>query len=287
MSDARSITLALGGKWYSRYGVAFCPAHHNTVTPALSIGTGRDGQLLLNCKAGCEFGDVAAALRDRGLSEPNELPKRDYEAEQAAANRKLTMQAKKLALETVPIIGTIAETYLWERGITCPIPVAALRFHPACWHPSGKRMPAMVARVKGSDGYAVHRTYLKPDGSGKADVEPSKAMLGTCAGGAVRLIEADGPLVVAEGIETALSLSSGLLKAPATVWAALSTSGMKNLRLPATPYRLTIASDGDTAGRAAAQILAERAYKLGWTVSFLHAPDGKDWNDILRESGKK
>jgi hypothetical protein len=287
MSDARAITLALGGKWFSSYGLAFCPAHNNTVTPALSVGTGRDGQLLLNCKAGCEFGDVAAALRDRGLFETVGLPQRNYKAEQAAAQRKRTMQAEQLARETVPIIGTIAETYLRGRGITCPIPTDALRFHPKCWHPSGKHLPAMVARVKGSDGYALHRTYLKPDGSGKADVEPAKAMLGTCAGGAVRLLEADGPLVVAEGIETALSLASGLLKTPATIWAALSTSGMKKLRLPPDPARLTIAVDGDTAGAEAAHVLAERAHDLGWAVSLLPAPDGQDWNDVLREGKKK
>ena len=41
------ITQALGGKWHGSYGLAFCPAHHNTVTAALSVGTGREGQLLL------------------------------------------------------------------------------------------------------------------------------------------------------------------------------------------------------------------------------------------------
>jgi len=286
MSEAREITAGLGGKWYGHYGVAFCPAHHNIDTPALSVGTGRKGQLLLNCKAGCDFADVAAALRDCGLSGPEGTPRRDYKAEQTAADHKRTLQAKRLALETVPITGTIAETYLRGRGITCAVP-ETLRFHPACWHPTGRRLPAMVARVKGSDSYAVHRTYLKPDGSGKAEVEPAKAMLGNCAGGAVRLIEAQGPLVVAEGIETAMSLASGLLPVPATIWAALSTSGLRALRLPATPARLTIAVDGDTPGREAAHMLAERAHKLGWTVSFLQAPDGKDWNDVLREMEKK
>ena len=286
MSDARKITMALGGKWYGRYGLTFCPAHHNTVTPALSVGMGREGRLLLNCKAGCDFSAVTAALRDRGLSQRDGSSQRDYKAEQAAVDHKRTLQAQQVARETVPITGTIAETYLRARGISCSLPLDALRFHPACWHSSGKHMPAMVARVKGSDGYAIHRTYLAADGSGKADVEPAKAMLGNCAGGAVRLIEADGPLVVAEGIETALSLASGLLQTPATIWAALSTSGMKNLRLPTTPARLTIASDGDPAGRAAAQMLAERAHKLGWAVSFLHAPEGKDWNDVLMEKVK-
>jgi hypothetical protein len=127
----------------------------------------------------------------------------------------------------------------------------------------------------------VHRTYLRADGTGKADVDPPKAMLGATAGGAVRLTEGHSRLVVAEGIETALSLSSSLLQSPATVWAALSTSGIRGLHLPPQAGRLTIAGDGDAAGREAANALAERANALGWQVSLLPAPDGHDWNDIL------
>lgn len=143
----------------------------------------------------------------------------------------------------------------------------------------------MVALVEGGDGFAVHRTYLLPDGSGKARVDPAKAMLGAVSGGAVRLVEGHPDLVVAEGIETALSLTSGLLKRPANVWAALSTSGMRGLALPCAPGRLTIATDGDAAGQAAAHALAARADGLGWQVSLLVAPDGLDWNDVLRGPG--
>ena len=107
-------------------------------------------------------------------------------------------------------------------------------------------------------------------------------MLGSIAGGSVRLCENPGPLVVAEGIETALSLACGLLSAPSTIWAALSTSGMRGLRLPPESGRLIVASDGDTAGRNAAHALAERAHVAGWTVSLLPAPSGSDWNDVLR-----
>jgi DNA primase len=46
---------------------------------------------------------------------------------------------------------------------------------------------------------------------------------------------------------------------------------------------LTVAPDGDAAGREAANALAERANALGWQVSLLPAPDGRDWNDILTE----
>ena len=119
---------------------------------------------------------------------------------------------------------------------------------------------------------------------GKADVEPAKAMLGASAGGAVRLFGGPGPLVVAEGIETALSLSSGLLRATAQVWAALSTSGIRGLRLPAQPARLTIAPDGDTPGRDAAHAFAERADALGWRVSLLPAPTEITLRDMMHDA---
>ena len=143
-----------------------------------------------------------------------------------------------------------------------------------------------MALIEGADACAVHRTYLHADGSGKADIDPAKLMLGATAGGAVRLSDGPGPLVVTEGVETGLSLASGLLRKPATVWAALSTSGIRSLRLPDQPERLTIAPDGDTAGREAANALAERAHALGWQVSLLPAPDGCDWNDILNMKGE-
>jgi phage/plasmid primase-like uncharacterized protein len=204
------------------------------------------------------------------------------EAERRAEAIKRADQAKWLWKEAQPIGGTVAEAYLHGRGISCALP-PTLRFHPSCWHgATARRFPALVALVEGSSDFAVHRTYLRPDGSGKAEVDPAKAMLGATTGGAVRLAEAQGPLVVAEGIETALSLASGLLHGPATVWAALSTSGLRGLALPEIPARLTIASDGDEPGRNAANALAERAQALGWNVSLLTAPEGRDWNDVLR-----
>ena len=189
-------------------------------------------------------------------------------------------QAGTVWHRAVPIRDTVAEAYLRGRGITCALP-DTLRFDPACWHLNAKRLPAMLALVEGCDLAAVHRTYLRPDGSGKAEVDPPKAMLGAVNGGAVRLTHGQGPLVVAEGIETALSLACGLLGGPATIWAALSTSGLRSLRLPASPGLLVIALDGDEPGRAAARNLAERAYGLGWKVSLLPAPNGLDWNDVL------
>lgn len=293
MSDARTLTLALRGKWYRRFGLACCPAHGDR-KPSLTIADGRDGKLLLSCKTGCTFTDVLQALRDLGLIDRHHKPQPPSPSEIArreAEDRAEAERAEKKALacwtEALPIQGTIAETYLRNRGITCDLP-ATLRFHPEAWHPSAKRFPAMVALIEGLPRLAVHRTYLRPDGSGKAEVEPAKAMLGMAAGGAVRVAEGQGPLVVAEGIETALSLASGLLSRPATIWAALSTSGMAGLRLPdGIPHRLTVAADGDQPGREAAHKLAERASALGWTVILLAAASGADWNDVLKMKGGK
>lgn len=290
MSDAQTLTLALGGRWYGRYGLALCPAHGDR-KPSLTLADAPDGRLLLHCKTGCGFMDVLDALRGRGLLDGTFQPQLPDAAELArseAQDRADAERAERKAVatwrEALPIGGTIAETYLRHRGITCPLP-HTLRFHPECWHPTARRFPAMVALVEGLHRAAIHRTYLRADGSDKADIEPAKAMQGATRGGAVRLTEAQGALVVAEGVETALSLSSGLLRAPVTVWAALSAPGISALRLPDRPHRLTIAADGDPAGQSAANALAERAYALGWAVSLLPAPQGRDWNDVLTMKG--
>jgi hypothetical protein len=292
MSDARDLTTALGGKWYRKYGAAPCPVcqpERNKGQNASTLADGRNGRLVLDCKkSGCAFLDIlaAAGVRSGDYVSPDAATLAQRETEQFSAAEKKGAQAKQVWTEAQPIAGTIAETYLRGRGITCDLP-QVLRFHASCWHgPTAKRYPALVAAVQGASLPAVHRTYLRGDGSGKADIDSAKLMLGAVAGGAVRLTEGPGPLVVAEGIETALSLASGLLRTPATVWAALSTSGIRGLRLPDHPGRLTIAPDGDKAGREAANALAARAHALGWQVSLLPAPDGRDWNDILTMKGE-
>ncbi len=289
MTDARDLTQALGGRWHGRYGAAPCPIcqpERKRGQNALTLADGRNGRLVLDCKkSACAFLDIlaAAGLRagDYRAPDPATLAQRECEAKAEAAKR--AAHAKRLWHDAQPIAGTAAEAYLRGRGITCDLP-RVLRFHPDCWHgPTAKRYPAVVAAVQGSGLPAVHRTYLRPDGLGKADIEPAKAMLGATAGGAVRLADGPSRLVVAEGIESGLSLQCGLLDGPATVWAGLSTSGLRGLRLPPKPGWLTIACDGDGPGREAAHNLAERAHVLGWQVSTLDPGTGRDFNDILQE----
>jgi len=286
-TDAATLTKALRGKWHGRYGLAYCPGHRNTRTPALSLANGDGGQLLAYCHAGCDFTAIMGSLRGLGLLNNDLIRTAPIEAgltrrranERAQAQKQA--QAHLLWNKTRPIVSTVAEVYLRSRGITCQLP-GTLRFAPSCRHTTDQHLPAMVALVEGSDSVAVHRTFLCADGSGKAQVESVKMMLGPCAGGAVRLSQTDGTLLICEGIETGLSLLSGLLQGPSTVWAALSTSGVKSLRLPPQTGLLTVAADGDAPGREAAYALASRADSLGWVVSLLPAPEGHDWNDVLQ-----
>lgn len=201
MTDARTLTLALKGRWHGTYGLGFCPAHANTRAPALSQSDGAEGRLLCTCFAGCSSSDILAALRALGLvarggafvaPDPSRAIRAKAEAQAMADKR--AVQAHRLWAEAVPVPGTIAETYLRLRGITVALS-DTLRFVPACWHATSKRFPALVAVVEGGAGFAVHRTYLRANGSGKAAVDPARAMLGAVAGGAVRLTQAEGPLV--------------------------------------------------------------------------------------------
>lgn len=283
--NAQRITQALNGRWFGGYGLAFCPSHNNRRTPALSLKDGVDGILLAHCHAGCAFSEVLDALKGMGLiegrsdwrpPEPGELATQQLLAN-AEAKKKAGI-AKALWDECLPIAGTLGETYLRGRAITCELP-ETLRFHPAIKHPCGRYFPAMVAEVEGANRFAVHRTFLGE--IGKAHVAPNKMALGATRGGAVRLSDGRGPLVVCEGVETGLSLSCGLLRGPATIWAGIG-SGMKSIQLPELPGRLVIASDGDEPGQRASATLATRASALGWNVSLLPAPIGRDWNDVLQ-----
>jgi hypothetical protein len=241
---------------------------------------------VLDCKkSACAFLDilVAAGLRSGEYSPPDAATLAQRERDAKAEAEKRAAQAKRLWLEAQPIAGTVAEAYLRGRGITCDLP-RTLRYHPETWHgPTASRHPALIAAVQGAALPAVHRTFIRPDGGGKAAIDPDKMMLGATAGGAVRVSDGPSRLVVAEGIESGLSLACGLLDSPAKVWAALSTSGLRGLRLPAQAGRLTIATDGDGPGREAGHALADRAHGLGWQVSILDPGTGHDFNDILRE----
>ena len=283
MTQADDLTLALGGEWRGHAGLAPCPVcqiERRLDQRGLSIRAD-GGALLAFChKSGCDFRDIVKAAglpRDALRLDPEAA--READAKREAYAQEQRAKARRLWDTCTPIRGTKGEAYLRARGITCPLPVSLGWAADAFHGPSARWLSAMVGDV--STG-GVHRTYFEK--TGERITGNAKMMQGPCAGGAVALSGAQGPLVVCEGIETGLSLLSGLLGGPATVWAALSTSGMKSLALPSAPGELIVATDSDDAGAGwiAGNVLAERAAALGWAVSLWPAPDGQAWNDALR-----
>ncbi|WP_019220820.1 DUF7146 domain-containing protein [Bartonella senegalensis] len=282
--NSEGITNALRGIWHGHYGSARCPAHDDQL-PSLSLSNGHDGRLLLTCYAGCSFKEIIQALRRIGLLGKQAFVDRAYNHTLSFSKQKAE-RAKEIWQQSQPIKNTLAETYLRNRGITCELP-ADLRFHDKCPHPLGITLPALVALVKSVGFFAIHRTFLQANGR-KTDQKPAKAMLGSVMGGAVHLSQANPKhLVICEGIETGLSLLSGLLSEPVNVWASLSTSGMMRVNLPPIKGRLTIAIDGDDAGRKAGFTLAKRAYNQGFEVFIMQAPKGMDFNNVLLSQKRK
>jgi hypothetical protein len=251
--------------------------------------TVKDGKALWHCHACGDSESVLQSLKAQGLlggrravfsSVRRSLPM--HRAQKETDLGKLAF-ARKLWAEAVPLADTVVAAYLHGRGLVGPYP-ASLRFLPACWHtPTAQTHPAMIAAVTRwpvGDVVAVHRTYLKPDGSGKIDHLQARMMLGDATGGAVRLAPATGRLGIAEGIETALSVQqeTGL-----PMWACLSTSGLQNVMVPNTVREVVICADHDAPGLKAARIAAERLHRLNKIAKITAPPQaGADFNDLLK-----
>lgn len=193
--------------------------------------------------------------------------------------------ALKLWNTSFPAENTVVETYLRSRGLTAVIP-QDIRLLPGHRHsPSDRLYPVMLAAIRCwpyKNIVAVHRTWILPDGSGKAPLEPQKMMLGATSGGAVQLSTPAAKMVIAEGLETAMSVmqATGL-----SVWAGLSTAGITNLVLPDFPLaqEVIIAGDNDPAGRKAAIQAAEKWTKEGRNVRLAFPPVNQDFNDLILE----
>jgi hypothetical protein len=284
--SATQIAKALNGVREGKGWKAICPAHddHN---PSLSIDEGEGGKPLVKCWAGCTQDAVIAALRAKGLwSSPDHhtpvlrfKPKQTLPVEEDRDPQRI---ARALAIwdEAEPAAGTVVERYLTNRGLELPS-LADIRCHPSLRHECGSRFPAMIGLITDcttGELIGIHRTFLSPDGSSKAEVSKAKMMLGYSAGGVVRLAPDSSTILLGEGIETTIA---GMKATQRVGWAALSTSGMKRVTLPPEVSRVIILVDGDPPGRDAADTLGRQLLRLGKHVKQVQAPDGFDFNDVL------
>lgn len=268
--NAAAIAAALGdARREGRSWRCRCPLHNGR---SLMLRDGDGGRLLAMCWAGCERLYVLAELRRRGLFggagyTPRTIisTSRDHDN----LSRRIA-HALRIWSGAQSGAGTIASRYLASRGLVFDLWPPSLRFHPRCPRPRDKAgnvvppMPAMVALVEhGERGpVGVHCTFLRSDGSSKADTPQTKAMFGPMRGAAVCFgAPQGGELAISEGIETGLAV---LVACSIPVWAALSAAGIRSLVLPPEAKSIIICADHDASGTgehaaygAAARWLAE------------------------------
>ena len=259
---------------------------------------------------GWDRGHVRTLAEDAAARQRREREIRAEEARAQAMEKARSAELFKLWLGLPPIAGTPAERYLKEaRGL----PIERLAHQPGAlrWaeavefadpetgevHEWRHCMVSAVTRGKAVTG--LHRTFLTPDGAGKAQRRKAKTMIGSVAGGAIRIspgpsglsptmAEKKGrtdPLIVTEGIEDALTLA--IARPDCRVWAAGSLSLMGLLDWPGCASAVVLAADNDwdkpEAVAAFERVEAHwRAQANGRPVAVIRAALGKDFNDMAR-----
>jgi CHC2 zinc finger/Toprim domain len=215
------------------------------------------------------------------------------------ARRDAHAQALWLAAQT-PVWDTPVEDYLAGRAIDLRAlgrAPGALRYHPSLWHAEARiRLPAMVAAITGEAGYiGTHRTWLERAGGGwvkaRLGPHPNKKVLGAMSGGAIPLwrgasgrpLRAARPgetIVIAEGIETALSIACACPEFRVLAGVSLGNIGSVWLPPGAGPVVLALDNDDKPAAREQAARAVARMLGRGFDARIARPAAGKDFNDV-------
>lgn len=202
--------------------------------------------------------------------------------------------AARLWAASKPIAGTPVRAYLVGRALRRGGDLLALRYHPHCYYRRSDEdvlsvkpaYPAMIAAVTDLEGSlrGVHRTWLDPARSTKADVAYPRRAMGHLLGNGVRFGLAGEVMAFGEGIETMLSLREIAPVLPLV--AGLSAAHLAALEFPGPLRRLYVARDRDAAGLAAFGAIVDRASSVRIDVRPLD-PRLDDFNSDLVRIGRK
>jgi putative DNA primase/helicase len=237
---------------------------------------------LWNCR-GCATGgdaiDLVRHLRGSSFAEAVEMvdgspPTGRWPQERPAGQEDGARLAHWLWGRRKPITGSVAEIYLRQaRGYGGPIPPTLAYLPPSNGHPT-----ALIAALgmatepepgeleMGDDAVkAVQLVKLKPDGGGKADIEPNKIIIGKGTLGSPIMLAPPNDLLglaICEGVEDALSVhkATGL-----GAWASGGATRMPALADAVPDYidLVIIVADRDSAGVKGADGLADGLRRRG------------------------
>lgn len=236
---------------------------------------------------------------------------RQADADAAEQLERYRRRAKALFVEArrQPFVGSVAERYLRSRGIDVRqlrdhkgkprLPGAIGSLAATKHHESGRDWPCLVALMTAADGTAaaIHRTFIAPDGSGKASVRPARKIWPSFDGATIRLwrgssgldvnaAAANGlieTLVLCEGVEDGLSLA--LASPEFRIWCAGTLGNLSKIALPACIDDVIVVADNDWGKPQAMRALDHALDCLssqGASVRVARSHIGKDANDALR-----
>jgi putative DNA primase/helicase len=280
MIDLADLARRAGGTFNGKDAMIPGPGH-SKADRSLSLTIGHTGRLIAHSFAGDDDTAINEHLKSFGIDltasriSPNAL--RAGEGTRPARTNDTAHLAIQVWRESVPLADTPAERYLRSREILGPLPLS-LRYHPRCKDGPSFR-PALIAARTQIDApesvTSIQRTFLDANGQ-----KIAKKSLGGCRGGCVVLGEIFDELLIAEGIETALS-ASAMFHMPAA--ATTGVSGFNSLLVPERVRLVVIAADNDENGQglAAANSLATRLRREGREVRIETPPRAfKDFNDL-------
>lgn len=267
----------------------------------VDAATGQFGDMLDLINAAL-FGtqDLRAAIRwtlawlglDPANPRPSAPPQRRQEAKPQRDQSRRNAFIQKIWLQTWNS-GTVAapelRRWLQARGIDdtkLDLERLPLRWSPRCPR-ERETAPAMIALMTNPvtvEPCGLHRTFLLPDGSGKAPVNPVRQTLGRV--GIIRLSpddEVELGLGICEGIETGLSLMAAGWR---SIWACGPLDILRDFPVLGGIECLTIFADPKPNEVEGARACAARWKGAGREVR-VYAPPLKDgdWNDVLKVTG--
>ena len=276
----QAVALALDAKRSGNSFVAKCPICKNDKY-TLNIWLGDDGKIGLRCYYSilgrCHTIAHVFHLQSLGV---------DIDQDDITGSKNKPSETwPEIWSAGMGIKGTAADEYLFRRGIDItllpPVYLHQLKFIPRLKHPTGPRLPVMLGIMRNTltnADQAIHRTYLNPIGTDKADVLPNKMTLGFPKAGVVKFGEpVNGVIAVGEGIETCLSF---FLMFGVNVWCATSVGGLLTMVMRDDIKEVLWVVDNDEPGTIALEE-AKKHFKVD--IKPMRPSKGfKDFNDELR-----
>jgi putative DNA primase/helicase len=294
--DANKRKLRIIDKYGPAKGdLVHCPAHDDK-NPSLQI-TVTDNKLLWHCHAGCSQEAVREQLVADGLwpakidtsTSAGQIPNSQSRADKNDRDKINHQELLDACIGWEDLKDEqrdILQRYARSRSIQMPDTVLFLAPNKSK-RLTGRYFPAMVFEIAvGSAITGAHITWLASNGSSKLAVDDPKRTYGRVKDSKIYLhdeYDRHEPIVVAEGIETALSVEKITgLKAVA----ACNAANLGRISVPKSS-EIIIAADNDPAGLEGANKLARRLSAEGRIVRvampFPRGNQKRDWNDELRD----